>query len=79
MWEGTSCERQARGKARARDGVVERRAGKASEEGFDLTCVVAGKLRSYPSSSVSSQLYITFKTQPLPSRLWLRYYTANIS
>ena len=46
MWEGTSCERQARGKARARDGVVERRAGKASEEGSDLTCVVAGKLRS---------------------------------
>ena len=46
MWEGTSCERQARGKARARDGVVERRAGKARQEGSDLTCVVAGKLRS---------------------------------
>lgn len=57
MWEGTSCERQARGKARARDGFVERRAGKASEEGSDLTCVVAGKLRSGLGSSVEGCLY----------------------
>ena len=32
-----------------------------------------------PYSSVLSQLYNTFKTQPIPSRLWLRYYTANLA
>ena len=62
MWEGTSCERQARGKARARDGVVERRAGKASEEGSDLTCVVAGKLRSAPLAQLKV-VYITRSRQ----------------
>ena len=47
--------------------------GEGSSE--ESTCGVAGKLRSAPLAQLKVGC-IFILTQPIPSRLWLRYYTA---